>query len=119
MDLGYLLVEWFVVNALWKGGPRRRSETVSPEPLYPEAERLRALRSALESGADVKIVYVAAGSGEETVRVVSPEYLWQARAGHWLLTAHDHLRGARRTFRVDRIEEVRTVTPPLYPSGEP
>jgi predicted DNA-binding transcriptional regulator YafY len=98
--LPYLLLEWFVVNALWKGGPRRRSETGSPEPLYPEAERHRVLRSALEYGADVEIVYVAVGSGEETLRVVSPEYLWQARAGHWLLTGHDHLRGARRTFRV-------------------
>jgi hypothetical protein len=51
---------WFVVNALWKGCPRRRSETGSPEPHYPEYERLRVLRSARESGAEVEIVYVAA-----------------------------------------------------------
>lgn len=112
MDLPYLLLEWFVVNALWKAGPRRRSESGSPEPRYPEYERLRVLRSAWESGAEVEIVYVAAGSGEETVRIVSPERLWQARAGHWLLTGQDHLRGARRTFRVGSIRRASALDPP-------
>jgi len=106
LDLPYLLLEWFVVNALWKGGPRRRSETGSPEPLYPEAERLPFLRSALESGADVEIVYVALGSGEETVRVVSPGNLWQAKAGHWLLSGFDHLRSEERTFIVRRMKDL-------------
>ena len=119
MDLPYLLLEWFVVDVLWKGRKRPRPGVGSAEPLYPEAERLRALRSALETGADVEVVYVAAGSGEETTRVVSPDCLWRARAGHWLLTGHDHLRGARRTFRVDRVKELRPRCPGHQASGSP
>ena len=108
VDLPYLLLEWFAVNVIWRGRPSRSDPAPS---LYPEAERLRCLRSALNSGMNVVITYIAAGSGEETVRVVTPENLRQAGGGHWLLTGHDHLRGARRTFRVDRIKDVR-VNPP-------
>ena len=106
MDWTYLLLEWLVVNALWKGGDRRRQRPSRPEPLYPEPERLEVLRAALESGSDVQIVYFSASSGKETERVVTPQSLWQAQAGQWLLTAQDHLRGDRRTFRVDRIREL-------------
>ena len=106
MDLPYLLLEWFVVNALWKGRDRRDPGPGNGEPLYPEAERLRELRAALKSDADVEIVYVALGSGEETVRIVSPENLWQARAGHWLLTGFDHLRSEERTFIVRRMKDL-------------
>ena len=106
MDWTYLLLEWLVVNALWKGGDRRRPQSTRPEPLYPEPERLEVLRAALESGTNVQIVYFSASSGKETERVVTPQSLWQAQAGQWLLTAKDHLRGDRRTFRVDRIREL-------------
>ena len=106
MDWTYLLLEWLVVNALWKGGDRRRPQRTRPRPLYPEPERLEVLRGALESGSDVQIVYFSASSGRETERVVTPQSLWQAQAGQWLLTAHDHLRGAKRTFSVSRMREV-------------
>ena len=107
MDWTYLLLEWLVVNTLWKGGVRRRPRPSRPEPLYPEPERLEVLRAALESGSDVHLVYWSVSSGQETERVVTPRSLWQAQAGQWLLTSHDHLRGDRRTFRVDRIRELR------------
>jgi hypothetical protein len=109
LDLPYLLLEWFVVDVLWKGRKRPRPGAGGAEPLYPEAERLQVLRSALKSGADVEIVYMAAGSGKETVRIVSPESLWRAGAGHWLLTGHDHLRGARRTFRVGSMKDLSSL----------
>ena len=106
MDWTYLLLEWLVVNALWRGGDRRRPRPSRPEPLYPEPERLEVLRGALESGSDIQIVYFSVSSGQETERVVTPQSLRQAQAGQWLLTARDHLRGDRRTFRVDRIREL-------------
>jgi len=109
LDWTYLLLEWLVVNALWKGGDRRRPQFARPEPLFPELERLEVLRGALESGSDVQIVYFSASSGQETERVVTPQALWQAQAGQWLLTAQDHLRGERRTFRVGRIRELTAV----------
>jgi predicted DNA-binding transcriptional regulator YafY len=112
LDWTYLLLEWLVVNALRKGGDRRRPQSTRPEPLYPEAERLEVLRCALEFGSDVQIVYFAASSGRETERVVTPQALWQAQAGQWLLTARDHLRGDRRTFRVNRIRELTAAPAP-------
>ena len=107
-----MLLEWLVVNALWKGGGRRRPQSTCPEPFYPEAERLQVLRGALEAGSDVQIVYFSASSGHETERVVTPRALWQAQAGQWLLTAQDQLRGDRRTFRVDRIRELTAAPAP-------
>ena len=112
MDWTYLLLEWLVVNALWKGGNRRRPQPTRPEPLYPEPERLEVLRGALESASDVQSVSFSASSGQETERVVTPQALWQAQAGQWLLTAQDHLRGERRTFRVDRIRELTVASNP-------
>jgi hypothetical protein len=78
LDWTYLLLEWLVVNALRKGRDGRRPQSTCPEPLYPEPQRLQILRSALESGAAVHIVYFSASSGQETERVVTPEALWQA-----------------------------------------
>jgi predicted DNA-binding transcriptional regulator YafY len=116
LDFTYLILEWFFVNALWKGGGRRSAQLACPEPLYPEAERLEFLRAALESGVDVQIVYLAASSGEVTQRVVTPESLHQAKAGHWLLTGYDHLREERRTFRVGNMKEaVPLAGPPSSP----
>jgi len=112
LDWTYMLLEWLVVNALWKGGGQRHPQSTRPEPLYPEAERLEVLRGALEAGSDVQIVYFSVSSGQETERVVTPQSLWQAQAGQWLLTAQDHLRGERRTFRVDRIRELTAAPAP-------
>ncbi len=106
MDWAYLLLEWLVINALWPSRDRRPPRSKCPEPLFPELEHLEILRGALDSGADVRIVYLAVSSSQQTERVVTPLSLWQAQAGHWLLTAQDHLRGERRTFRVGRMNDV-------------
>ncbi len=50
-------------------------------------------------------------------RVVEPWVVGFFR-GHWYLAAHDRMRGARRTFRVDRIEGTpRTVGDAVEPVG--
>jgi len=106
MDWAYMLLEWLVVNALWPTRGRCSPRPTPPESLFPEHERLEILRAALESVSDVRLIYFAASSGDETERVVSPQSLWQAQAGQWLLTAQDHVRGEKRTFRVGRMKEV-------------
>ena len=96
MDWAYMLLERFVIQGI--RASRDRS--------YPEADRLEVLRSALESGSDVRMVYFSASSRQFTERVVTPLRLEQARAGQWLLRGFDRLRGEERTFRVGRMKEV-------------
>jgi predicted DNA-binding transcriptional regulator YafY len=50
-------------------------------------------------------------SGDETRRELSPHGL-VVHSGRWYLAAHDHLRHALRTFRVDRMRRMRVVTEP-------
>lgn len=50
-------------------------------------------------------------SGEETRRELSPHGL-VVHSGRWYLAAHDHLRDALRTFRVDRMRRMRVVAEP-------
>jgi len=96
MDWAYMLLERFVVQGI--RASRDRS--------YPEPERLEVLRSALESGSDVRMVYFTASSRRFNERKVTPLRLSQAREGQWLLRGFDHLRGEDRTFRVGRMKEV-------------
>lgn len=99
MDWAYMLLERFVIQGI--RASRDRS--------YPEADRLEVLRSALESGSDVRMVYFAASSRQFTERVVTPLRLSQAQGGQWVLRGFDHLRGEERTFRVTRMKEVGAV----------
>lgn len=96
MDWAYLLIERLVGIALREARDRH----------YPVADRLAILRSALESGEDVRMVYFSASSRQLTERVVTPLRLEQEHAGEWYLRGFDHLRGTERTFRVGRIKEV-------------
>ncbi len=67
-----------------------------------------ALRRAIERGAKVEIVYVSARDGEMRRRVVEPRRLFEG-AGRLYVSAFCHLRGEERSFRVDRIVEVRVL----------
>jgi len=96
MDWAYMLLERLVTHGI--RASRDRS--------YPEAERLGVLRSALQSGSDVGMVYFSASSRRFNERKVTPLRLSQAREGQWLLRGFDHLRGEERTFRVGRMKEV-------------
>lgn len=70
------------------------------------AGRLEMLWEALVARKRVRLSYRSAGSAEPTERDVDPWGLC-LRRGVWVLVGYCHLRKARRTFHVDRIEEVR------------
>jgi DNA polymerase-3 subunit epsilon len=74
---------------------------------YPHARTLPlppALAEALESRGEVYLRYVNA-QGEESQRVVRPIHVSE-RHGYLYLSAHCHLAGALRTFRLDRVLEM-------------
>lgn len=79
-------------------GIRLRREAI---PLPPEIEE------ALNRGGSLHLRYVSA-VGEETVREVSPLQV-TAYAGCVYLVAFCHLRNEQRTFRLDRVMELRPV----------
>ena len=83
-------------DALWRLGMPAIS---NPRPLaeIPVLEPLPVLHQAIRSRARTSFSYL----GER--REVDPSTLW-FKGGHWYLVGHDHMRGAMRTFRVDRIE---------------
>ncbi|MFH8813101.1 WYL domain-containing protein [Streptomyces hygroscopicus] len=63
---------------------------------------LPLLRHTLATAQRVQIAYVS-GEGEATVRVIEPVEVRRSKAGDWYVRAHDHLRDAARSFRLDRI----------------
>jgi predicted DNA-binding transcriptional regulator YafY len=64
------------------------------------------LARALDEGIVIELSYAGAGQAEGTVRVVEPMALFAER-GAWYLTGWCRQRGGWRTFRVDRIREVK------------
>lgn len=66
---------------------------------------LSALQKALSDRRRVEIDYYSLSHSERSIRVVDPWQLWSAD-GNWYLSAHCHLAGEERTFRVDRISRV-------------
>jgi DNA polymerase-3 subunit epsilon len=77
----------------------------------PEAEEIPLppqIEEALQSGGSLQLRYVSA-AGEETQRVVSP-FQVTAYSGHRYLVAFCHLRDEQRTFRLDRIVDMRSGT---------
>lgn len=80
---------------------------LSPEPDV--AERLGLLRRAVLEGIGVRFRYYGWRSDREggapTERDVDPHTL-DALGGVWYLVGHDHLRGAIRRFRLERMEAI-------------
>lgn len=70
------------------------------------ASRLQVLWEALVARKRVRLRYRGVGRAEPTERDVDP---WGMclRRGVWVLVGYCHLRQGRRTFHVDRIEDVR------------
>lgn len=66
------------------------------------------LRRALEAQQRVRIRYWVPSRDESTDRVVDPIQLAEVR-GAGYLEAHCHVAGARRVFRLDRIDEVEVL----------
>jgi predicted DNA-binding transcriptional regulator YafY len=80
----------------------------------PEPEIILTLAAAVRAHRRVRIVHHREG-GEATTRDVDP-YGVVVRGRHWYLVGHDHLREARRVYRIDRISAAEELphrfTPP-------
>jgi predicted DNA-binding transcriptional regulator YafY len=84
-------------EALWKLGGGMLDGGAAIAAVVPDVAALPVLREAVVSATSVRFVYRDIG------RRVDP---WGVllRSGFWYLVGHDHERGARRTFRIDRIQ---------------
>jgi predicted DNA-binding transcriptional regulator YafY len=83
-----------------------RAATSAPVP----ADALLQLAEAIRRGRRVRTRY-RSFTGEESSRELSP-YGLVVHGGSWYLAAHDHLRDALRTFRVDRIGDAAIADEP-------
>lgn len=75
-----------------------------------EADRgvLAELQAASAAGLRVELDYYSFGSDRFTTRLVDP-WLVFSSSGAWYLRGHDHHAGETRSFRVDRVQAVRTT----------
>ena len=96
-------------NALSFTGPASGGEPPAGETALLLAEAIRRRRR-------VAIAYTSF-DGTESEREVSP-YGLVVHRGHWYLAAHDHLREALRTFRVDRITRAQPPDGPALPAPD-
>jgi len=84
-------------HAIWKLGGALGDERPAVSAVIPERPELPAIRSAVASRAPIEFGY----RGE--ARKLDPWGLL-LRGGFWYVIGHDHGRGERRTFRVDRFD---------------
>ena len=86
-------------EALWKLGGTLGDERPAVSVVIPERPELPAIRVAVAARAPIEFVY----RGEQ--RTLDPWGLL-LRGGFWYVIGHDHGRGERRTFRVDRFDRL-------------
>ena len=84
-------------DALWKLGGALGDEVPPVSAVLPQRPELPAIRRAVAVRAPIEFVY----RGER--RTLDPWGLL-LRGGFWYVIGHDHDRGERRTFRVDRFD---------------
>ena len=84
-------------DALWKLGGALGDDQPPVSAVLPQRPELPAIRRAVAARAPIGFVY----RGEQ--RLLDPWGLL-LRGGFWYVIGHDHGRGERRTFRVDRFE---------------
>ena len=84
-------------DALWKLGGALGDEVPPVSAVLPQRPELPAIRRAVAVRAPIEFVY----RGER--RTLDPWGLL-LRGGFWYVIGHDHGRGERRTFRVDRFD---------------
>lgn len=77
-----------------------------------EEATLELLRTAISERRQVELRYYTYGRDEHTRRVIDPWHLF-ASNGEWYVEAYCHHSGARRTFRVDRIDTARLLDEPI------
>ena len=86
-------------EAIWKLGGALDDERPPVSAIIPERLELPAIRTAVAVRAPIEFSY----RGEP--RTLDPWGLL-LRGGFWYVIGHDHARGERRTFRVDRFDAV-------------
>jgi predicted DNA-binding transcriptional regulator YafY len=86
-------------DAIWKLGGALGDEHPAVSAVIPERPELPAIRTAVAKRAPIEFSY----RGE--LRTLDPWGLL-LRGGFWYVIGHDHARGERRTFRVDRFDSV-------------
>lgn len=91
-------------NALWKLGADAAQDAVAVAAVVPDLPSLPALRDAVARRVRVMFGY------RDVPREVDPWGLL-LRSGFWYLVGFDHGRGARRTYRIDRIDGDVTTAP--------
>lgn len=80
------------------------------------AETLECLRRAAADHERLEIEYYSASRGQTTVRRIDPEEVFSG-IGNWYVVAWDHLSGAERMFRVDRIKRATPTGEGFRPRG--
>jgi predicted DNA-binding transcriptional regulator YafY len=111
------------INRVLPEGLRRRVAALEATVLFSgggdiepvRGDTLLVLAEAIRRGRRIRARYTSHGQ-EVTQRRLSP-YGLVVHSGRWYLAAHDHAREALRTFRVDRIENVRIEQEP--PGADP
>lgn len=96
-------------EAMWKIGGGVLDSGAAVAAVVPDAASLPTLREAMAGDTSVRFDY------RGVTRRVDP---WgvMLRSGFWYLVGHDHERGARRTYRIDRIEgDVELGEPAVVP----
>jgi predicted DNA-binding transcriptional regulator YafY len=93
----------------------------SAPPRLPAGETVVTLSEAVRARRRVRMRY-RSGPSKETEREFDP-YAVVSREGYWYAVGHDHLRGATRLFRLDRVIEVEPLAatferPPGYDAPE-
>lgn len=91
-------------HAVWKLGGAVMGERPPVSAVLPERPELPIVRAAIASRSTISFTYPTGAGTEEGVaeRSIDP---WGVllRGGFWYVVGFDHGRGAKRTFRLDRI----------------
>ncbi len=80
-------------------------------------DRFSTLEGATRNRKRVTISYRSASTGEAQTREIDPYGLFY-RERSWLLVGHCHLREGTRSFRLDRIEDLKVAAKPRSPDFE-
>ena len=80
------------------------------------ADTLEMMRRAASEFERVEIEYYSGSRDETSVRRIDPEEVFSA-LGNWYVVAWDHSADDERTFRADRIKEVRRTDERFEPRG--
>lgn len=99
-------------DALWKLGAGVVDQQATVAAIVPDVAALPTLRQAVAARRVVTFDY------NDVERVVDPWGLL-LRSGYWYLIGHDHGRGERRTFRIDRIAGQVTIDEDRDPFDRP